>query len=50
LLAFSGIGLAIYLAVLFVFKEFKKQDLDFFLDIMHPKEMLTYIKSELKEK
>jgi len=50
LLVFAGIGLAIYLAVLFVLKEFKKQDLLFFLDMLHPKEMLNYVKSELKEK
>ena len=50
LLIFAGIGLAIYLGVLFVLKEFKKQDLMFFLDMLHPKEMLSYIKSELKEK
>jgi len=50
LLVFSGIGLGIYLAVLFVLKEFKKKDLFFFLDLLHPKEMLRYIKSELKSK
>jgi len=50
LLVFAGVGLAIYLTVLFVLKEFKKQDLMFFLDMLHPKEMLSYIKSELKEK
>lgn len=47
---FAGIGLAIYLGLLFVLREFKKQDLNFFLDILHPKEMLKYISSELKEK
>lgn len=50
LLVFVGIGLAIYLGVLYAIKEFKKQDLLFFLDMLHPKEMLTYIKSELKVK
>ena len=50
LLAFSGIGLVTYLAVLFALKEFKKQDLMFFLDMLHPKGMLSYIKSEFKEK
>jgi len=49
LLGFAGLGLAIYLGVLFVLKEFKRQDLNFFLDMLHPKEMLKYIKSELKE-
>jgi len=49
LLMFAGLGLVIYLAVLFVLKEFKKQDLLFFLSIIHPKEMISYIKSELKD-
>ncbi|GAG43510.1 unnamed protein product, partial [marine sediment metagenome] len=38
------------LGVLFVLKEFKKQDLNFFLEILRPKDMLKYISSELKEK
>ena len=50
LLGFAGVGLGIYLGVLFLMKEFKKQDLMFFLDMLHPKEMLSYIKSELKGK
>jgi len=50
LLVFSGIGLAIYLLLLFFMKEFKKQDLTFFLNLLHPKEMFNYVKSELKEK
>jgi len=47
---FAGLGLGIYLGILFVLKEFKKQDLDFFLNILHPKEMVKYVSSELKEK
>jgi len=50
LLMFVGLGLAIYLGVLFVLKEFKKQDLNFFLEILRPKEMIKYVSSELKEK
>ena len=50
LAAFSGIGLTIYLSILFLLKEFKKPDLMFFLNMVHPKEMFSYIKSELKEK
>ncbi|MCX6328045.1 MAG: flippase [Bacteroidia bacterium] len=49
LLFFAGLGLVIYLGVLFVLREFTKKDLHFFLDLLHPKEMLSYIKSELKE-
>lgn len=49
LLMFSGLGLAIYLSVLFVLREFNKDDLNFFLDILRPREMLKYISSELKD-
>jgi hypothetical protein len=49
LLVFSVFGLIIYLGVLFVLKEFTKKDFEFFLDLLHPKEMFGYIKSELKE-
>ena len=50
LLIFALLGLGIYLGVLFLFREFKKQDLDFFLNILRPKEMVKYVSSELKEK
>lgn len=50
LIGFAGLGLAIYLAILFVLKEFTKNDLNFFLGIIHPTEMLRYLKSELKGK
>lgn len=49
LLLFAGIGLAIYLAVLYVLREFSKKDLDFYLELIHPKKMYHYIKSEIKE-
>lgn len=50
LLFFAVIGLIIYLGVLYILKEFKKQDFNFFLGIIHPKGMLKYVKSELKNK
>jgi Na+-driven multidrug efflux pump len=50
LLLFAGLGLAIYLGILYVLKEFTKKDLKFFLNMIHPKEMLSYISSELKDK
>ncbi len=50
LLGFAAFGLAVYLGILFLLREFKKQDFIFFLDMLHPKEMLRYIHSELKEK
>ena len=50
LIAFSLVGLGIYLVILFVLKEFTKRDLKFFLSLLHPKEMLNDITSELKTK
>jgi O-antigen/teichoic acid export membrane protein len=50
LIGLAMIGLALYFGMLFILKEFKKQDFDFFWNMMHPKEMMKYIKSEMKEK
>lgn len=50
LLGFAGVGLGVYLGILLVMKEFKKEDLNFFLDILHPREMFKYVSSELKER
>ena len=50
LLFFSGLGLVFYLAILYLLKEFKKQDLYFFIEILRPIEMFKYISSELSEK
>jgi len=50
LLGYSLYGLGIYLLVLFALKEFKKHDLNFFLNMLHPKEMFDYISSELRDK
>lgn len=50
LIIFGLCGLAIYLLVLCILKEFKKQDFYFFLDVFHLKKMVNYIKYELKNK
>ncbi|MCK5031056.1 MAG: polysaccharide biosynthesis C-terminal domain-containing protein, partial [Thermoplasmatales archaeon] len=50
LIGFSGIGVVLYFGILFILKEFKKQDFDFFWNMVHPKEMAKYIKSEMNEK
>ena len=50
LLLFAGIGLALYLGVLFLLREFNKNDFNFFLDILHPQKMLKYVSAELKDK
>ncbi|MCJ7571931.1 MAG: polysaccharide biosynthesis C-terminal domain-containing protein, partial [Candidatus Thermoplasmatota archaeon] len=43
-------GLLFYISILILLKEFNKKDLMFFLDMLRPKEMLSYIKSELTGK
>lgn len=50
LLMFAAIGLAVYLGVLFLLREFDKNDFNFFLDIIHPQKMLKYVSTELKDK
>ena len=50
LIFFAGIGLMIYLGVLYLLREFTKKDLHFFLDLLHPIEMFRYMGSELREK
>ncbi|MDI6917422.1 MAG: flippase [Thermoplasmatales archaeon] len=50
LVFFGIIGLGVYLGILYLFKEFTKDDLNFFLDTVNPKEMAKYVKSELKRK
>lgn len=50
LIAFAFLGLGIYLFILFLIKEFKKEDFKFFMGIFNPKEMAKYVSSELKSK
>jgi O-antigen/teichoic acid export membrane protein len=47
LIVFAFIGLSVYLGILYLLKEFNKRDFTFFLNLLYPKEMLKYIKSEL---
>jgi len=48
LLFVSLIGLGIYVAILFILNEFKKDDYTFFMDTLNFKKMFSYIKKELK--
>ncbi|MCD6236974.1 MAG: polysaccharide biosynthesis C-terminal domain-containing protein, partial [Thermoplasmata archaeon] len=48
LLGISLFGLLIYFAILFVLKEFKKEDFDLFIDTLNIKKMLRYVKEELR--
>ena len=50
LIFFGIIGLVAYIGILYLLKEFTKEDLNFFLDTVNPKEMAGYVKSELKRK
>ncbi|NOR77700.1 MAG: flippase, partial [Methanophagales archaeon] len=50
LIGFALVGVAVYVGVLVIIREFKKRDLDFFLDLAQPAGLLEYIKSELKGK
>jgi O-antigen/teichoic acid export membrane protein len=50
LIGFALVGIAVYVGVLVIIREFKKRDLKFFLDLAQPVGMLEYIKSELKGK
>jgi len=50
LIGFALVGIAVYVGVLVIIREFKKRDMKFFLDLAQPAGMLEYIKSELKGK
>ncbi len=47
LAAFSLAGLGIYLGVLWAWGEFRRKELDFFLETMNPMLLLRYVKSEM---
>ena len=48
LLGIVLVGLLIYFAILFVLKEFKKEDFDLFVNTLNPKKMINYLLEELK--
>jgi O-antigen/teichoic acid export membrane protein len=50
LILFAVVGLAIYMAILYLMKELKKEDIRFYLSLMDPRAMKDYMKTELKEK
>lgn len=47
LLAFALFGLVLYIGMLYILKEFRKEDYRFFMDTLNPVKTLKYIKSEL---
>ena len=48
LLAIAACGFALYFALLFVLREFKKEDFDFFMDTLNIKKMYQYIRGEIR--
>lgn len=48
LIPFLMIGLLLYLAILILLREFTREDLDFFLDMLHPGKIGRYIMSEIR--
>jgi O-antigen/teichoic acid export membrane protein len=50
LLGFAFLGLGIYLGVLYLLKEFTKEDFDLFMDTLNIKKMFRYIKEEIRGK
>jgi len=50
LLGVALLGMGVYLSVLYLFKEFTKDDFSFFIDTLNVKKMFRYIKDEIKGK
>jgi O-antigen/teichoic acid export membrane protein len=50
LLGICLLGLFSYLGILFIVKEFKKEDLNLFLDTINIKKMISYVLSEVRKK
>jgi len=48
LIGFATLGISIYLFVLFLLREFKREDIDFLLDTFNIKKMWKYIVEEIK--
>lgn len=50
LIGFALLGFGIYLGILYLLREFKKDDFYFFFETLHIKKMFVYIKDELRGK
>ena len=46
----SIVSYCVFALVLFLLKELQKRDVDFFMDVVNVKEMISYIRSELKSR
>ena len=50
LVGISLLGLFVYFGILFLIKEFKKEDYNLFLDTLNIKKMVSYVRSEIRKK
>jgi len=50
LIVISLFGLLFYFSILYLLKEFKKEDFTLFLDTMNIKKMVSYVRSEIRKK
>jgi O-antigen/teichoic acid export membrane protein len=50
LIGICALGLFFYIGILIIIKEFKKEDLNLFLDTINIKKMVSYIMSEVRKK
>jgi O-antigen/teichoic acid export membrane protein len=50
LVGYGLLSIVIYFGVLFVVKEFKKEDFKFFMDTVNPRKMNEYVEEELKRR
>jgi len=48
LLAITIVGLGLYFIILFLIKEFKKEDFNLFIDVLNIKKMLKYMREEFR--
>jgi hypothetical protein len=49
LIGFALFGIGIYFFVLYLMREFKKDDFDLFMEVLNIKKMVRYIKDEIKK-
>jgi hypothetical protein len=50
LIIFGVLTVVVFLATLAALKEFSREDIDYFLDLVNPKKMFSYMGEEMKNK
>jgi O-antigen/teichoic acid export membrane protein len=48
LVLYSGVSLVIFFSILVAFKEFTRKDLDYFLEVLNVRKMISYIREEVR--